>query len=146
MKAMIATLVMLMSLDLFALEERRYRSYGQIQFNRHHVSCEIHNNIDLTGRVHKIAFDFRCRDYRYPGYHDVTELYRCGEDYENCDIEGYDFEIFRGPNLRRVCHEVVQAQCRFTYSFPDELNDNPGDEPIEDPDNPTEPIEDPDLI
>lgn len=134
MKAMIATLFLLLCSDLFANEARRYQGLGQILFERNHLSCEIQNNIDLTGRVHKIVYDMRCRDHRYPGYFERSVVHRCGEDYENCDVEAYDFEIFDGPRYRRSCREVVAARCRFTYSFPEDDVDDP-DMPGDDPDS-----------
>jgi hypothetical protein len=121
-KLLLSILVISASMQTFA-SDRIYRGQGRVLFERNHVSCEIQNNIDLTGRVHKVVFDLLCRDPWNGRLYNRSELYRCGEDYENCDVAAYDFEIFTGPRYRFACEQLESASCRFTYSFPDEINE-----------------------
>ena len=126
MKAIIAVLFTLLSIDLLAEDSRKYQGYGYVHFERNALACEIQNNIGETGRVHKIAFDMVCRDRRTGQFYNSVKVVRCGIDYQNCDIEGYDFEVFHSGRIRRNCHYIERARCRFTYSFIDE---DQGDDP-----------------
>ena len=128
MKAILLAIATLsLSLSVFAnnTEERKYRSYGSIQFERNFISCGIQNNYhDQNGVIEKITFDLICEDY-YRGRYNELVTYRCGEDFDNCTIEAGDYEIFDGPSYR-ICDRVVAARCPFTYTLED----------IEDPSEP----------
>lgn len=125
MRFLIVFFFLFISLNLFAEDEPKYQAYGKIHFERDGLACEIQNNIGDTGRVHKVAFDMQCLDGRSRRLYSAIKVIRCGEDYQNCDIEGYDFEVFHSGSLRSQCFRVHSARCRFIYSFPDELNDIP---------------------
>ncbi|MFK8139297.1 MAG: hypothetical protein AB8E15_13135 [Bdellovibrionales bacterium] len=106
--------------------ERRYHNYGRVIINGGQLACEIQNNTNDTGVIHKIRYAYECSSGRNGRPNHYVDYFRCGEDYENCEIAGNDFDMLPGPDLPR-CH-IQRASCYFTYSFIIDEDDDDDDD------------------